>query len=311
MAELGISTELDQLCRQTIREGSKSFSFAGRLLPAVERQSAFLLYKWCRHCDDQIDEAPMVEVPSRLSELKKMTALALESDVPVTNPSFRALQLIAKKFKIPQHYPQQLIAGMAMDANFRQPQTMQELEQYCYRVAGVVGLMMSHIMGVRREQAMQAACAMGIGMQLTNICRDIGDDFEMGRVYLPADLLRRHGVQVEQLMDKDQRPKLVACVDELLDRANHWYRKGDQGLVDLSWPCAWAISSAREIYSAIGDEVRKAGQQAWDYRQRTSTWQKVVKTLRALKKVGRPRFRHRPAALNRVWTFEACLNLPS
>ena len=172
-----IQAALDE-CRGIITKGSKSFSLAARLFDPVTRDAAFFLYGWCRYCDDQVDAVGKSETPDivieRVKTLKERTAAAF-GFMPQNEPVFIALQYIAHRYAIPAHYALELIEGMAMDARGARYTTLKELLLYCYRVAGTVGLMMTHVMGVRDERALRNAADLGIAMQLTNIARDIID----------------------------------------------------------------------------------------------------------------------------------------
>src|ERR1051325_6811727 len=192
-----IQAALDE-CRGIITKGSKSFSLAARLFDPATRDAAFFLYGWCRYCDDQVDTAATCETPDvvldRVTSLKQRTAAA-SGFMPQTDPVFIALQYIARRYAIPAHYALELIEGMAMDARGTRYTTLKELLLYCYRVAGTVGLMMTHVMGVRDQRALRNATDLGIAMQLTNIARDIIEDAAIGRIYLPLAWLREAEIE--------------------------------------------------------------------------------------------------------------------
>ena len=179
-------------CRWMIQKGSKSFSLAARLFDPATRDAAFFLYGWCRYCDDQVDQAgaPVTpeELDGRLQALKDNTTAAFSS-APQQEPVFVALQYIVRRHGIPEHYALELIEGMAMDVRATRYASLQDLVLYCYRVAGTVGLMMAHVMGLRDEAALKHAADLGIAMQLTNIARDIVED--------PRDLRRRE-IRIEE-----------------------------------------------------------------------------------------------------------------
>jgi phytoene/squalene synthetase len=161
-------------CRWMITKGSKSFSLAARLFDSDTRDAAFFLYGWCRYCDDQVDQAGLTDsreqLVERLAELSEATR-SIFSGAQQKHAVFIAMQYIVQRHSIPAHYALELIEGMAMDARGTRYQTFDDLSLYCYRVAGTVGLMMSHVMGLRGEQALKHAADLGIAMQLTNIAR--------------------------------------------------------------------------------------------------------------------------------------------
>jgi phytoene synthase len=159
-----------------------------------------------------------------------------------------------------------LIEGMAMDVRGARYTTLRELLLYCYRVAGTVGLMMSHVMGLRDERALRNAAELGIAMQLTNIARDIIDDAGMGRVYLPLSWLDEAKIPLDQISAPANREKLAMLTLRLLNEADRYYRSGDAGLWHLSFRSACAVSAARHVYAEIGALLVKRGARAWDQR---------------------------------------------
>lgn len=266
---------LAELSKETIKKGSKSFAMASMLFDPETRASAHFLYSWCRHCDDQIDDArDPIERRRRLEELRAKTDSALKGE-PQTEFVFRAFQAVCLKYNIPRQHPFDLLRGMEMDVTKNRYKTFEELEDYCYCVAGVVGVMMSYIMGLSDAGALQNAIAMGNAMQMTNISRDIRTDYNMGRIYLPMAWLEEAGIPSDQLMEEKYRNRVVHLVGRLLDQAEENYRKGDHGLNALPWKAALAVSVARAVYSDIGRIVRARGALAWDSRAYTSTFDKI------------------------------------
>ena len=256
-------------CRWMIAKGSKSFSLAAKLFEPRTRHAAIFLYGWCRYCDDQVDEAAKQsgrgEMEQRLQALKESTRSAF-SGSHQHEAVFIALQYIVRRYAIPAHYALELIEGMAMDVRGTRYQTFNDLLLYCYRVAGTVGLMMSHVMGLRDERALRHAADLGIAMQLTNIARDITEDAAMGRVYLPLEWLAEAGVEPEEMTATKNRIKLAGLARRLLDAAEMYYGSGDQGLWHLSFRSACAVSAARHVYAEIGALLRRRGARAWDQR---------------------------------------------
>ncbi|HSF59620.1 MAG TPA: phytoene/squalene synthase family protein, partial [Candidatus Binatia bacterium] len=256
-------------CRWMIRKGSKSFSLAARLFHPDIRDAAFFLYGWCRYCDDQIDQngttGTREELAKRVKALKEHTASAF-SFAEQREPVFVALQYIAHRFGIPAHYALELIEGMAMDVRGTRYATLKELLLYCYRVAGTVGLMMSHVMGLRDEKALKHAADLGIAMQLTNIARDITEDAAMGRIYLPLSWLQEAGIDPEEIAAPEHREKLAMLTLRLLREADRYYHSGDAGLWYLSLRSACAVAAARHVYAEIGSLLLKRGARAWDQR---------------------------------------------
>jgi phytoene desaturase len=284
------SAQLDgalEQCRDMIRVGSKSFSFASTLFAPEQRDAASFLYGWCRYCDDQIDETMNLRLQEeRVAKLKEETHAAF-AGTPSANPVFVALSHIAKKYAIPAHYALELIEGMAMDVRRERYWTVDELSLYGYRVAGTVGLIMSHVMGVSDSKALSHAASLGTAMQFTNIARDVIEDADRKRVYLPLTWLDEAGLSVDQIQLPKNREQLAVVVARLLDEAGIYYSRGMEGLKYLSWRCAFAVAVAESVYSAIGERVRSRGANAWDTRTVIPKWQKILLVGRALWKVAK------------------------
>lgn len=297
---VAVKAALDQ-CREIIQKGSKSFSLAARLFEPATRDAAFFLYGWCRYCDDQVDEvgkeADPAELTRRVALLKEQTSAAF-GFVPQEEPVFVALQYIAHRYGIPAHYALELIEGMAMDARGTRYTTLKELLLYCYRVAGTVGLMMTHVMGLRDERALRHAADLGIAMQLTNIARDIVEDAGMGRIYLPLAWLREAEIDEEQIAAPQNRQRLAMLTLRLLHEAEHYYRSGDEGLWHLSFRSACAVTAARHVYSEIGRRLIVKGAAAWDERVYVAGGRKLWVVGRALARV----LSSVPARLLRPWS---------
>jgi 15-cis-phytoene synthase len=258
-------------CANVIQEGSKSFALAARLFDPVTMKAAFSLYGWCRHCDDEIDSftGDAGRAEDRLRRLRMQTEDAFAGH-PQNDPVFIAFQHVTRQYGIPSHYPLELLEGMAMDVRSERYDTIEELLLYCYRVAGTVGLMMAHVMGISDEKALRHATDMGIGMQLTNIARDIIDDHSRGRVYLPLSWLAEADLPAEEIAFPKHRARLAGLTQRLLSVADDYYRSGGAGIRYLPFRCGCAVAAARNVYAEIGRMVLRRGEHAWDDRTYTS-----------------------------------------
>lgn len=261
---------------QAIEQGSKSFAAAARLFDRRTRESAWQLYAWCRHCDDVIDgqalghgavEPSMAEKRERLEWLYAQTRAAFAGQ-PVADPAFAAFQRVARAHHLPEAWPLELLAGFGMDVEGRTYESLEDLLLYCWRVAGVVGVMMARVMGVTEETVLRRACDLGLAFQLTNISRDVVEDARGGRVYLPSDLLGAAGVDPSPsaVADAANRGAVFTVVQRLLAAAEPYYDSAVQGLPDLPFRSAWAIAAARGVYREIGRKVVREGPRAWDAR---------------------------------------------
>lgn len=270
----------------TIEQHSKSFSFASRLLPAAIRRDAVVLYAWCRRADDVVDEAvDHAEAAKALDRLEGELA-SLYRGEKQADPLLEAFRELVERRRMPGHYARELLAGMRMDLEGTRYDDTATLDLYCWRVAGVVGLMMCHVMGVSDERALAQASHLGMAMQLTNICRDVGEDWERGRLYLPDDLLARHGLsglsdRLGRAIPPDAAQKLPIAVRALLDRADGLYRSGRAGLPALPWRCAVAIAAAAAVYADIGTSLERQGFDPLRGRAHTTKARKILLAVRA------------------------------
>jgi len=257
--------------REVIRRHSKSFALAARLLPRAARDRAEALYAWCRAADDRIDHAAdRAAAEVALADLRTEVA-DVYAGRPVATAAADALRRAAAACGIPREYPLELLAGFEMDVLDTRYATAAELLLYCHRVAGVVGLMMCHALGVTDDEGRPHAGHLGIAMQLTNIARDVDEDWGRGRLYLPAEWLRGVPAPGEKLSGAVAAPAVRCCL-ELADR---YYASGEAGLRYLSPRCRPAIRTAARVYRAIGGEVAAR-------RYRPSAGRAVVGTGRKL-----------------------------
>jgi phytoene synthase len=267
-----------------MRDGSRSFAGAARLFPPRMREAAVLLYAWCRHCDDQIDGEALGQrgAPGndaarrqRLEWLRERTRRSLRGE-SMSDPVFIAFQRVVHEYAIPERLPLELLEGFAMDVDGRRYPDVDALRVYCYHVAGTVGLMMAHVMGIRDAWTLDRAQDLGIALQMTNIARDVLDDAWTGRVYLPLCWLEEAGVPAGEVAEPRNRPRVAAVVARLLAEADRYYASGDRGIGRLPLRCAWAVAVARDVYSAIGWRVRRLGPAAWDQRTVVPRWRKLA-----------------------------------
>ena len=235
--------------REVLDRHARSFSWAATLLPADRHDDAAMLYAFCRGVDDAVDEAP-----TRAEALDALAALerGLE-DGARPDPRTAALIALSKRRGVSLRAARQLIAGVRGDLDPVCVADDAELLRYCYHVAGTVGLMMCGVLGVTDRAAHVHAVDLGIAMQLTNICRDVLEDARMGRVYLPADRLRAHGVTPEALLDGTaDRDGVAHVVRDLLELAEHYYASADAGMRYIPARPRMAILVASRVYRGIG-----------------------------------------------------------
>lgn len=264
--------------RASIRRHSKSFALAARLLAPVPRRRAERLYAWCRHADDAIDHAPTGAAAVSALALLRADLDAVYAGHAPQAPEAGLLAEVVAECGLPRHYPEDLLAGFATDAAGTRFRTSDELLLYGHRVAGVVGLMMAHALGVSDDRAGPHAGALGIGMQLTNIARDVAEDWGRGRLYLPLDWLPGEPPAGQPLSDDIIAP----VVERLLNLADTYYAAGDAGLTYLDRRSRLAIRVARSVYSEIGTRVRVAGCRPSAGRAVVPGWRKLTSVMTAM-----------------------------
>ncbi|HXN24167.1 MAG TPA: squalene synthase HpnC [Candidatus Dormibacteraeota bacterium] len=223
-------------CHGVVRAAASNFYYAFYLLPSAKRDALAALYAFMRLVDDVADEAG--DVASKQRGLARWRA-ALEAAVTGSgggeHPVLPALVDTLGKYKIPARYLHDLISGAEMDLTVSSYATFDRLREYCYRVAGTVGLNCVHVFGFREARALDLAEKLGLAFQLTNIIRDVASDYAIGRVYLPEEDLRRFGVLPEELAGKAITPALRELLRFEADRAWHFYREGAE-LISLVEP---------------------------------------------------------------------------
>jgi phytoene synthase len=273
--------------RAAIARGSHSFAFASKLLPPAARDDAACLYAYCRRADDLVDDAgpaaAAVAVPRLRGELEGMIAGG-PAAAPPGEPALARFAEVMHRRAIPRVHLDELLAGFAMDA-VPGPivyETWADLLLYCHRVAGTVGLMMCHVMGVRDARAARPAAALGMAMQLTNIARDVAEDWRRGRLYLPREALGGASLTPGGPLDPASAAVLNRALPTLLAAAAPLYRWGDAGLAHLPRRCAIAVRAARLIYSDIGRVIAGRGYDVTAGRARVSGRRKLWLGLRAM-----------------------------
>lgn len=253
----------DQDVQATIEKHSKSFALAAKLLPPEVNRAAVVLYAYCRRADDMIDLCPALEQAERLSQLQAELD-ALYRGVPQADPLLARFQGVVREYALPRVYLDELLRGMQMDTEQVRYRTLSDVLLYAYRVAGVVGLMMCHVMGVREGRALRHAAHLGMAMQLSNIARDVQEDWQRGRLYLPEAWLEASIVEAldpagGQSLPRSAAEGIARATERLLQHADDLYRSGDAGVPHLSFRCGLSIRAARLVYAEISTRVREQG----------------------------------------------------
>jgi phytoene synthase len=263
-------SELVAAAGETIRLGSRSFHMASRLFDRPTRERAWLLYCWCRHCDDQCDGQILgfaSGARGSVAEVEALTARVLAGERTGILP-FDALGQVLEECAIPHSFVADHLRGFALDAAGWRPRDKVDLIRYCYHVAGAVGCMMAVVMGVPpdEEATLQRASDLGTAFQLSNIARDVADDHAAGRCYLPLQWLAAHGIDPGNPLRADHRPGLVALVGRICALAQEYEASAREGVSRLPFRSRWAVLAAARIYGTIGRRVAALGPAAWDGR---------------------------------------------
>ena len=268
--------------RKSIRKGSRSFALASGLFDKATRERVWLLYAWCRRCDDiadgqdhgagsglKLDDATARQ---RVMAIRILTERALEGQ-PTAETAFDAFGQVAAECRLTAEDANDVIEGFALDAQGWRPRTEEDLMRYCFHVAGAVGVMMAKIMGISKDDhdALDRACDLGLSFQLVNIARDLSDDDARGRCYIPTEWLAEADIPPGVRLRPEYREELVALVARLLDMAEQHEAVARFGANGLGFRQRWAVLSAARIYGAIGRKVRAAGPHAWDHRVHTGS----------------------------------------
>lgn len=232
---------------------SKSFYLSTCLLPRQKRWATFALYGLCRYIDNLTDIPAGRSEREILRELKYLEAELKtayrtgESAHPIVGPFIS----VADNFNIPQKYPLELIKGVQMDTHINRYERFDDLYLFAYRVAGVVGLMMTPILGFKNPEALTYAEKLGVAMQLTNILRDIREDKELDRIYLPLEEIRMFGLDENHLLDEKMSVNFINLMKYQVDRAHQYYDEANKGIRMLDRDAQFAIYSASKIYRGI------------------------------------------------------------
>jgi 15-cis-phytoene synthase len=266
-------------CRRIARSRAKNFYYSFLLLSAQQRKAMCAIYAFMRYCDDLSDEpgATGAAIDRWRAEMED----ALQGRFS-GHPVWPAFHHTVRRFGIPHEYFREMIAGVTSDLEPRSLQTFEELYRYCYQVASVVGLTIIHIFGFDTRSALPLAEKCGIAFQLTNILRDIREDAERGRIYLPAEDLRHFGVSDHDLRAGNRNDAFLRLMRFQAARARAYYEES-LPLLDLvhprSRPSLWALIA---IYSRLLERIEATNYDVFSRRVRLSSLEKSWILVQAL-----------------------------
>lgn len=265
-----------RVCRSITSYYARTFYFASHCLPRTTRTHAYAIYAFCRWADNAVDDAEnLADAQARL-DLARQALSAAYSDQPLPE-GLTAFRWTVQKRYIPRELFEELLEGMAMDLVKNRYNNWQELDLYCYRVAGVVGLMMTHVFGYDDPACFTQAKALGTAMQLTNILRDIGEDFDRGRIYLPADELQQFGLDAQAIADKRCTPEFRQFMQFQIARARHHYGLAESGIPHVQGSShRMTIRVMGHLYGLILHEIEKLDYDIFRTRARVSGRRKLA-----------------------------------
>ena len=257
-------------------EHSRSFHFASALLPEEKRSAVRALYAFCRTVDDIVDASMDAECETQLEYWRRMVENASFLDNDLTAAAWADT---LARYHIPRHYAMQLIDGVGRDLLQTRYQTFDELTTYCYGVASTVGLMSMYIVGFKTNEAIPYAIKLGVALQMTNILRDVGEDYQNGRLYLPRQEMAFYGIREEDIAQGRLTDNWRQFMKFQIDRTRQLYKESWLGVKMLEREGQLAIGAASVFYSGILDEIEKNDYNVFTRRASLSTWGKVSRLL--------------------------------
>ena len=292
MSELDAAGILDPELRASYTEckrlnslHGKTYYLATLLLPPAKRPFVHALYGFARYADEIVDD-----LNSTLTDEEKAAELStwgnqVLSDIKSGTSSDhigRALVDTVRRFDIPISYFEAFLHSMTMDLTVSEYQSFEDLMEYVYGSASVIGLQMLPILGSTSPEALGAAEKLGTAFQLANFIRDVGEDLDRGRIYLPIQELSAHGVTNEMLEERVLTPQIKAALQEQIARVRRLQKEAAPGIKLLAPESQACIEAASELYCGIVDEVEKIGYEIFNKRAKTSTWRRIKVAFPAL-----------------------------
>ena len=236
--------------KNILKKHAKSFYFAGLLLDKRTLNDAAILYAFCRRLDDAADNLKS----NNSHELQHLVDdYRQPAPTDSVNQSFKEIQ---KKYAFKQKFIDDLILGVSSDTNFKQPQNIKNLIFYSYQVAGTVGALMAKVLGATHPNAEKFAIDLGIGMQLTNISRDIKEDSVNNRIYIPQDMLP-NDFSSEDILNETNKKYIFDATNRILEIAEKYYQSGIDGIYFIPQKNRFSILIAAILYSSIGKKIIK------------------------------------------------------
>ena len=260
---------------------AKTFYSASHFLPKEKRYAAYVVYAVCRLSDDAVD-INISQPAQSLSRIKENIALVY-SDESINRHLLLALRKTVKDYGVNKEYFDKFIAGMQMDLSKKRYKNFGELYDYSYKAAGVIGLIMLEIFDRHNEEAKDCAVALGIAMQLTNIIRDIKEDYLRGRIYLPMDEMEKFAVSETDISLGIMNENLKRLLEFQARRAKEYYTESEKGIKMIhDARCRLVVRAMKEMYEALLDEMEKNDYNVFSKRARVNGLKKAGILLKIL-----------------------------
>jgi phytoene synthase len=264
-------------CAEVTRSHSKTFYLTSGLLGGEAQNAARALYAFCRVSDDLVDQETRGDISSvnrKLEAWKKRSLL----DEPQPNDLIPLAWADARtKFGIPIEYAEQLLEGVAQDLVKTRYVSFNELAHYCYGVASTVGLMTMHLIGFSSSEAIPYAIKLGIALQLTNILRDVGEDWQKGRLYLPQDELDAFGITEDDIASGKATRKWQQFMQYQIERVRQLYAESIPGIAMLNRKGRFAIAASADLYQAILEDIERVEYDVFQHRAHLTMGDKLVR----------------------------------
>ncbi len=267
-----------QYCKKVMKKHGGKYYIATRFFPRKARFATYALYAWVRKLDDIVDETKnetkaREDFESWVSDWRKV-----EGGEFSERPEMRTFIKVVKKFNLKQKYLESFIDSMRMDLEKKKYANIEELENYMYGSATVIGLLMMQIVGDFREEAVPHAKAMAEAMQLTNFLRDIKDDCDKrGRIYMPREELGAHDLNTD---DVKNRRLNISFIKFKIDQARTLFKEAEKGIYLLPKKAQFPVLLSSRLYSEILNEIKKQDCDVFRKRAKTNVWQKIFITFK-------------------------------
>ncbi len=276
-----------ELCRRVIAECGKTFYLATLLMAEPKRKAIWAIYAWCRNTDELVDGAECANTTVDTLQYWEAQMESAFLGKPVDRYDVALADTIQRFPELDRQPFRDMIAGQRMDLQQSRYQTFDDLYLYCYRVAGTVGLLSNAIVGVEDRQdttpwsvgtppPVAEAVSLGIAKQLTNILRDVGEDIQRGRIYLPLDELAAFNYSEEDLLNRRINKQWREFMKFQIDRARRYYREAEVGIQALESDARWPVWAASMLYQQILDSIERNDYDVFNKRAYVSTPRKLL-----------------------------------